>query len=314
MPAWLSGVLGASVKIELELLLPTYAHLRIVDSVVQARLAASLEDHGQQVPVLVTAFETRFVLIDGYRRLGAASALGWASLDAVILDVEPEDALLLYRQLQQGCPSALEDGWYLQALLKARRVSQQELAVLLGRSASWVSRRLSLVRELPESVQQTVREGRLPPDAAMKYLVPLSRGNAEHAARIVAAWKGRIPTAGLRALCEAWSRATTDEEREALAGNPRLYLQIQEKIGEDQGEDPPAGFAKDPVLKDLRCLTGICGRARRTLDAGTSEGSRGDRAALWRRALTTAWADLHRALARLDASLTRRGVLNASGS
>lgn len=302
------------MKIQLEFLLPTYAHLRIVDPLAQARLAASLEDHGQQVPVLVTAFETRFVLIDGYRRLGAASTLGWDCLDAVVLDVELEDALLLHRQLLQGHPSALEDGWYLQALLQARHLSQQELAVLLGRSASWVSRRLSLVRELPESVQQAVREGRLLPDAAMKYLVPLSRGNAEHAARIVAAWKGRIPSAGLRTLCEAWIRATTDEERETLADNPRLFLKIQEKVGEDHGDDPSAGLAKDPVLKDLRCLTGICGRARKTLDAGTSEGSQGDQAALWRRAVTTAWADLHRALARLDAALTRRGVLHASGS
>lgn len=303
------------MRIELEFLLPTYAYLRIADPVAQARLAASLEQHGQQVPVLVTAYQTRFVLIDGYRRLGAARALGWDGLDAVVLDVEPEDALLLFRQLQQGCPSALEDGWYLQALLRACRLSQQELAVRLGRSASWVSRRLSLVRELPESVQQAVREGRLLPDAAMKHLVPLSRGNAEHAARIVAAWKGRIPAAGLRILCEAWARATTDEEREALVSQPRRYLEIQEKLDEGPGEDKPVGLVGDPVLRDLRCLAGICGRVRRTLDAGRSGGSPpGEETTLWRRAMTTAWADLHRALARLEASLSRRGVLPAPGS
>jgi hypothetical protein len=43
----------------------------------------------------------------------------------------------------------------------------------LTRSVSWVSRRLALVRELPESIQEHVRRGEIVAHAAEKYLVPL---------------------------------------------------------------------------------------------------------------------------------------------
>ena len=46
------------------------------------------------------------------------------------------------------------------------------------KSESWVSRRLALVSELPEPVQELVRSGGLPAHAAMKHLVPLARAKA----------------------------------------------------------------------------------------------------------------------------------------
>jgi ParB family transcriptional regulator, chromosome partitioning protein len=52
------------------------------------------------------------------------------------------------------------------------------LAQRFDRTVSWVSRRLSLVRTLPEAIQQHVHDGHLVAHAAMKYLVPLARANA----------------------------------------------------------------------------------------------------------------------------------------
>ncbi|MCA9720308.1 MAG: hypothetical protein KC468_36940, partial [Myxococcales bacterium] len=69
--------------------------------------------------------------------------------------------------------------WMLQVLLDDHGLSQGELADKLDRSTRWVSRRLGLVRALPESVQRVARKGRLPVQAATKYLVPLARANAE---------------------------------------------------------------------------------------------------------------------------------------
>ena len=40
---------------------------------------------------------------------------------------------------------------------------------------SWVSRRLALVHELPEAIQERVRRGEVGAHGAAKYLVPLAR-------------------------------------------------------------------------------------------------------------------------------------------
>jgi hypothetical protein len=52
---------------------------------------------------------------------------------------------------------------------------------------SWVSRRLALTRELPEAVQERVREGRIVLHAAMKYLVVLVCANEVDCLRLVEA-------------------------------------------------------------------------------------------------------------------------------
>ena len=71
----------------------------------------------------------------------------------------------------------LEEAWLLRELVEVHGENATTLAVSLQRSASWISRRLALVRVLPESVQSAVRRGQLPPQAAMKSLVPLARAN-----------------------------------------------------------------------------------------------------------------------------------------
>jgi ParB family transcriptional regulator, chromosome partitioning protein len=74
-----------------------------------------------------------------------------------------------------------------------------------ARSASWVSRRLALVAELPETIQEHVRRGELPAHAAMKHLVPLARANLEACERLVAAIAGKgLTNRQIGQLYAAW--------------------------------------------------------------------------------------------------------------
>src|SRR5207237_3675688 len=57
--------------------------------------------------------------------------------------------------------------------------SLEELGLRFGHSVSWVSRRLALVRELPEKIQERVRDGEIGAHGAAKYLVPLARANRQ---------------------------------------------------------------------------------------------------------------------------------------
>ncbi|MGA2986068.1 MAG: hypothetical protein ABSG32_19870, partial [Terriglobia bacterium] len=79
---------------------------------------------------------------------------------------------------------ALEQGWLLAELEQRYGYGQEELARRFDRSLSWVSRRLALVALLPEALQQQVREGKISPHVAMKFLVPVARVSLEDCERM----------------------------------------------------------------------------------------------------------------------------------
>jgi hypothetical protein len=72
----------------------------------------------------------------------------------------------------------VRSSWLLRTLHEEHGVALDVLAQRFDRTVSWVSRHLSLVRTLPEAIQQHVHDGHLVAHAAMKYLVPLARANA----------------------------------------------------------------------------------------------------------------------------------------
>jgi ParB family transcriptional regulator, chromosome partitioning protein len=98
------------------------------------------------------------------------------------------EALLFERIMRAGeADNALEQGWFLCELRDRFQLSGEELGKRLGRTSSWVSRRIGLVAELPESVQHHVRAGAISAHAAMKYLVPMARANRADGERLAGA-------------------------------------------------------------------------------------------------------------------------------
>jgi hypothetical protein len=82
--------------------------------------------------------------------------------------------------------TALEVGWLLAELEQRFGYGLDELARRFDRSVSWVSRRLALVEVLPEAIQQQVREGQIPAQVALKFLVPVVRQSLEDCQRMAA--------------------------------------------------------------------------------------------------------------------------------
>ena len=135
-------------------------------------------------------------------------------------------ALLLRHSLAQDeRRSAFEDGWLLRELHDSHGLSQRELGVRLSRSPSWVNRRLGLVRDLPESIQDLVRRGEVAPQAAMKYLLPLCRGKPAAAEAVGEGLCGRHwSVRGVEAVYAGW-RAGTVEQRGRIVATPGLYCE-----------------------------------------------------------------------------------------
>jgi ParB/RepB/Spo0J family partition protein len=206
-----------------------YEALRICDRVRHRRLVSSLLEAGQTTAVVVVpgaSAPERYVLIDGYARVRALVELSRDEVEAVVLAMNELKALFFCRNLQTGHPrSALEEGWWLLDRLERHGKSQREVSQLLERTVSWVSRRVALVRVLPESVQAAVRSGEITPQGAMRYLVPLARANAEACTRLVRGLSGeRVSVRDLGVLYAGWKQGDA-EAREALELHPHLYLQ-----------------------------------------------------------------------------------------
>jgi ParB/RepB/Spo0J family partition protein len=261
------------MEIEFHQLETKYAGLRIADAPRIARLVASLCEHGQQQPVLVVrggsnagGSNGHYVLIDGYARVAALNELKRDSVQATVLDLAQADALLLAFRLERNrVRSAIEEAWLLHELIEGHAIAQHALGPLLGRSPSWVSRRLALTAVLPAAAEATVRAGTLPAYAAMKYLVPLARANAAACEQLVShLGRRRVSVRQLARLYAGW-RAGTAAQRQAIVERPWLYLEVDEQQAASAAPADPGTEREQRLLRDLGVLTAICRRVREAL-------------------------------------------------
>jgi ParB family chromosome partitioning protein len=291
------------MQLELEQVEMKYEALRVAKPLFQSRLMASLASEGQLQPVLVVRSESeaeRYVLIDGYRRVWALKALYRDTLEAMVLALS-ETAGLIFRHSQHSGhkTSALEEGWLIEELVSVSGMSQAELSRRLERSESWISRRLSLVRQLPESVQQLVRAGRLCSHGAGKYLVPLARAKRSDCEKLAShLGADRTSSRQLQAVYTAY-KSTDAEGRRRVVENPRLFLksaeQLKGELGDKQGDDIAS------LIADLEILEAVSARARRRVRA-MSGGSFADTVVDGWRCVQSSFAGLSKAMEkRIDA-------------
>lgn len=256
------------MELELHQLDRRYESLRPVCSERDSRVLASLSRDGQQLAVVVVASgdEGRFVLIDGYKRVRGLHKLGQDLVRATRWELPEQEALLLARLTRSGDgESALEQAWLLRELRDRFQLSLDELARRFGRSSSWVSRRLGLVKELPEAIQELVRRGLLAPHAAMKHLLPLARANQAGAIALAEAIAPLRPTTRqTNTLCCAFARGNKDA-RQQLLRHPELLLRAT-------GAAPKQADPAQQLNQDLGALGGIARRALTHVRQGVVDG------------------------------------------
>lgn len=159
--------------------------LRLCDAAAIEALRRSLARHGQLDTISVFADRGQLQILDGFKRVRAARALGWPTIRARIADVDAAEATILLVALhdRRGL-TELEEGWLIRSLYRDHHLSQPTIAARLGRHKSWVFRRLMLVEALEPAVQADVRLGLLAPRAAVA-VSQLPRGNQHDAAAVV---------------------------------------------------------------------------------------------------------------------------------
>lgn len=125
-------------------------------------LVSSIEASGLLQPVVVRPVGSRFELIAGERRLRAVQRLGWATIPAVVREVDDQAALTLalIENLQRDDLTPLDTALGYQQLMTEFGIAQAEVARLVGRDRSTVANTLRLLK-LPREVQGLVQSGEL---------------------------------------------------------------------------------------------------------------------------------------------------------
>jgi ParB/RepB/Spo0J family partition protein len=260
------------MDLELHQLELRYQQLRTRDPRRERQLTASLAEVGQLMPIVVVAGDAdgRYVVVDGYKRVRAARRLRQDTVRATRWELDEAEALMLERLMRTSeRESPLEQGWLLSELRSRFGLKLEELARRFDKSASWVSRRLALVDELPAAVQEQVRTGQLPAYAAMKHLVPLARAKRDDCVRLATALAGqRLSTRELGSLCDGF-RHGGGKTRELVLTEPLVFLRARAAA---QAPEPTPKSVGQQLLDDLGALGGIARRVTRRLREGAARG------------------------------------------
>ena len=259
---------GDHVDLEFQQLDRRYEALRRASPDREKRVLASLIRVGQQAPVVVVAAEQasdRFVLLDGYKRVRALIRLRVDTVRATPWALSELEALLLERLIRTNSEDGpLEQGWLLRELRDRFGLTAEELAHRFDKSRSWISRRLALVADLPEFIQAQVRRGEIAAHAAMKFLVPVARANAQDCLRLAQAIGPLRPTTRqVEALAAAFVTGS-EKTRELVLSDPQLFLRAREATMSPTLDKDPAAL----LLADFGALAGVARRAHRRLKEG----------------------------------------------
>lgn len=170
-----------TIELPLDSIGERFSTLRIVNPAADSAILRSMERYGQIMPVVVSEIgDNDYQLLDGFKRLRGARALGMKSLKARImrLNIRAGKAALVQLNWVGKSINSMEEALVVHSLFHEDSLSQVEIATLLGRHKSWVCRRIALIDRLCDEGRDQIQLGLLPISMS-RELVKLPRGNQE---------------------------------------------------------------------------------------------------------------------------------------
>ncbi|WP_207456285.1 ParB/RepB/Spo0J family partition protein [Azospirillum sp. SYSU D00513] len=132
----------------------------LLDPAAMDELVQSIRRYGVLQPILVRSIPgDRYMIVGGERRWRASRLAGKSHIPAAITDGDDPALLSLLENIQREDLGVLELADYLRRLKEERGLSQDELAELLGKSKTYVSRMLAIL-DLPDAITRELSEHR----------------------------------------------------------------------------------------------------------------------------------------------------------
>lgn len=228
-----------------------YCEYRLIRPESVGLVRSSMEHQGQLQPVIVRKDKSVYELIDGFKRYYAAKELKWESLIGQIVELDEIGSLTMILRYNQHGRGLLnyEEAKIVYSLNNEHGISQEDIAQLLSRSHSWVSRRLSFIGRLSQSVQQQLRMGTISPSQA-RELIKLPRGKQEEFVKLII--QHRLTSRQSAILVREYLKSQTEEQQQYLLMNPH---EILSRVEEHAIYDSRMGEKGNRLLKSARLLS-----------------------------------------------------------
>ena len=149
------------IKID-ELRSNPYQPRKVFDEEALNELAASIKEHGVFQPIIVKKSIKGYEIIAGERRCKASKLAGLDTIPAIVRDFDDTEMMeiALLENLQREDLNAIEEANAYVKIMEAKNLTHEELAKVLGKSQSYVTNTIGLLR-LPIEVKDLVVDGKL---------------------------------------------------------------------------------------------------------------------------------------------------------
>ena len=139
-----------------------YQPRKIFDEEALNELASSIKEHGIVQPILVKKSIKGYELVAGERRTKAAKIAGLETVPAIVKDFDDEQMMeiALIENIQRENLNPIEEAMAYDSILKSSNITQDELAKKFGKSRSYITNSLGLLR-LPDDTKKYVEDNKL---------------------------------------------------------------------------------------------------------------------------------------------------------
>jgi ParB family chromosome partitioning protein len=149
-----------------------YQPRKIFDEVKLQELAYSIKEHGVFQPIIIKKSIKGYEIVAGERRVKASELAGKETIPAIINEFTDEEMMeiALLENIQRENLNAIEEAEAYKKLILSLNLTQDELAKRVGKSRSYITNMLGILR-LPKEVQSLVLHG----DISMGHAKILSK-------------------------------------------------------------------------------------------------------------------------------------------
>ncbi len=168
------------VELKIEEVLPNRFQPRInFDEEDLTALANSIREHGVLQPITVRPLGNKYEIIMGERRFKASKLAGLKTIPAIVKNMSDNDSaeVALVENIQRQDLTAIEEAICYKRILDAGYLTQESLAIKLGKTQSTVANKLRLL-SLDEEVQHALLDKRITERHA-RSLLKVSDKNAQ---------------------------------------------------------------------------------------------------------------------------------------
>jgi len=137
-----------------------YQPRRTFDSEKLMELAESIKEFGVLEPIIVNKSIKGYEIVAGERRKKACELAGIETIPAIIKDFSDDEMMqiALLENIQREDLTAIEEAEAYSKLIQSLNITQDELARRIGKSRSYITNMLGLLR-LPDSVKKDILDG-----------------------------------------------------------------------------------------------------------------------------------------------------------